>query len=379
MNPRVDYIILGAGGAGLSLLMRILDEPALAGKKIMLIDRGPKITNDRTWCFWENGEGYFENIIHHRWENLAVKHPKGTVKLSMGGYAYKMLRATDFYKYCFGRVNQSTQQVQLVYGNVTGIDAAEGRVTVDGFTYEAEYIFSSVLTKPPLLNKKQHYLLQHFRGWWIETESDSFDPEQADLMNFNVPQTQGCTFVYVLPLSRRQALVEYTIFSEKELEDGQYDEGLKHFLQHELNLTGYRIIDVENGVIPMTNYRFAGKDQKVIYIGTAGGQTKASTGYTFSNMQKHATRIVQGLMLKNPQLFTHPAPPRFRLYDSILLRVLREQKLSGADVFFSIFNKNPASTVFRFLDNESNLREDWRIMVKVPWRVFTQAALREIL
>ena len=378
MNEKFDYIIVGAGGAGLSLIMRMLNEASLNQKKILIIDRAPKSANDRTWCFWEKGRGFFEHLISHKWENLWVKHPKGDINLSMGGYAYKMIRGADFYKYCFGKIREAGNRIKIVYGNVTEILEQEGKITVDGLTYEGEIIFSSVLISPPKITGKQFYLLQHFRGWWIETEQDAFDPEQAELMNFRVPQTHGCSFVYVLPISPRRALIEYTLFSGEELTSKQYDDGLTFFLKHELKISGYNISEVENGIIPMTNYLFPAKQGKVIYIGTAGGQTKASTGYTFSNMQKHADRIVQGLVLNNPHLLEQTTPARFRLYDSILLRVLDEGKMPGADVFFSIFSKNPASRVFRFLDNDSSLADEAAIILKAPRRTFSGAAIREI-
>jgi lycopene beta-cyclase len=128
----------------------------------------------------------------------------------------------------------------------------------------------------------------------------------------------------------------------------------------------------------MTNYHFKEREGKVIYIGTAGGQTKASTGYTFSNMQKHARRIAKGLAQNDPRLLISPTPNKFRFYDSTLLRVLQEQRIDGADVFYRLFKKNPADRIFRFLDNESSLFDELAIMLSAPKRVFTVAALREL-
>ncbi len=378
MNSRYDYIVIGAGGAGLSLIMRMLDEPALNQKSILMIDRSPKTANDRTWCFWQKGEGYFEHIIHKKWSRLFVKNAHENVELKTNGYAYKMLRAADFYGWCFQRIKEASSRIQVLYGEVTDIAPNEGTVTLNGLTYTAEYIFSSVLPKPPQLTQREFYLLQHFRGWWIETEQDFFDPDTADLMNFRVSQKHGCTFVYVMPLTARKALVEYTLFTENELDSAEYDKGLKQFISDELGLKNYRINETEHGVIPMTNFHFTEKEGKVIYIGTAGGQTKASTGYTFSNMQKHATRIVKGLSTHNPSLLVNPTPLKYRFYDSTLLRVLKEQKMHGADIFFRMFKKNPADRIFRFLDNESSIWDDGAILFHSPKWVFTAAALREI-
>ncbi len=372
-----DYIILGAGCSGLSLAVRLIESGQFANKKILLCDKQPKNLNDRTWCFWEQQPGYFDNIIHHRWDTLFVKHPAGAINLNIAPYSYKMIRGLDFYNHCFSIINRA-KNVTVMYGEVSGIDAENGIVSSADEQYKADYIFSSVLLQPPSLQKGQFYLLQHFRGWWIETETDVFNPAEADMMNFRTSQQHGCTFVYVLPVTKRRALVEYTLFTEQELQPEEYDEGLKTFISEKLQLTNYSIHEVEHGIIPMTNIRFPAKLGKVIFMGTAGGQTKASTGYTFQFIQKQSAAIVAAL-IKNgiPQIAA--SPKRFSFYDSVLLRVLHERKLSGADLFYKMFLKNKASKVLRFLDNETSFTEELQIMNSTNKMVFVPAAIKELL
>ena len=375
MSESYDYIILGAGCAGLSLLMRLLDEPALQSKKILLIDRDVKVKNDRTWCFWEKGSGYFEPIVHHSWQQLYVKHYMGEKRLDMDAYAYKMVRGIDFYRYCFNKVKQSPN-VKLLYGEVAAINAVAGSLTVDGNSYSAGQIFSSVMLIPPVLKPGQFYLLQHFRGWWVETDYDAFDAGKADLMNFRTSQQHGCAFVYVLPVTKKRALVEYTLFTEDKLNDEEYDTGLKSFIRDELKIQSYHIEEKENGVIPMTNFVFPEQEGKVTFIGTAGGQTKASTGYTFQFIQWHSAQLVT--LLAQTQKITRQ-PLRFRFYDSVLLRILAERKVDGADVFYRMFLRNKAWKVLRFLDNQTTLAEEILIMHSTKKQVFMAAAMKEIL
>ena len=221
-------------------------------------------------------------------------------------------------------------------------------------------------------------MLQHFRGWWIETDADVFHPSEADMMNFRTSQQHGCTFVYVLPVTRRRALVELTLFTEQELKPVEYDEGLKTFISEELKLSNYTIHEVEHGVIPMTNIRFPAQQGKVIFMGTAGGQTKASTGYTFRYIQKQSAAIVAAL-IKNGIPEISASPKRFSFYDSVLLRVLHERKLSGADLFYKMFLKNKASKVLRFLDNETSLTDELQIMNSTKKTVFVPAAIKELM
>lgn len=378
MSKEYDYIIVGAGCAGLSLLMRMLDDPFFIAKKILLTDRVQKNLDDRTWCFWEKNTGYFESLIHHKWEQLFVLHKKGEVTCKMGGYAYKMIKGIDFYNHCFSQI-KSHKNVDVIYGETTGINSETGEVNIDGKSYSCQYVFSSVLPTNPILKKNEFYLLQHFKGWWIETEEEIFDPGKADLMNFRVSQEYGCAFVYVMPVSRNKALIEYTLFSEETLASEVYEQQLANFIKEELKIDNYGITYVENGIIPMTNYRFTPKDGKVIYIGTAGGQTKGSTGYTFQNIQKHSTQIVKALTISDEYLLAREPAAKFRFYDGVLLRVLHERKIAGSDIFYAMFSKNAASKVLRFLDNESSFADEIAIMFSTPKHVFGPAAVSQMV
>lgn len=372
-----DYIILGAGLSGLSLAVRLIQSGRFNHKKILLCDKQPKNLNDRTWCFWEQQPGYFENIIHHHYNKLWLKHPDGSIDLNIAPYSYKMIRGLDFYNHCFSIIHKA-KNITVMYGEVSGIDTENGILSSAGEQYKAGYIFSSVLLQPPQLSKGQYYLLQHFRGWWIETEEDFFNPAEADMMNFKTSQGHGCAFVYVLPVTKRRALVEYTLFTEQELQPGQYDEGLRTFIGQQLKLASYTIHEVEHGVIPMTNIHFPIRQGKVVFIGTAGGQTKASTGYTFQFIQKQSAAIVASLIATGTPIIAQP-PKRFMYYDSVLLRVLHERKLSGADLFYQMFLKNKASKVLQFLDNETNFWQELQIMNNTKKSVFMPAGMKEFI
>ncbi len=112
-----DFIFLGAGCASLSLLQRMIDSGKFSDKKILLIDRQPKNSNDRTWCFWEKEEGYFEGLVFKSWSNLLFIAGKEPLTLDVGSYVYKMIRGIDFYNHCFSKI--STQRnITVCYGNI---------------------------------------------------------------------------------------------------------------------------------------------------------------------------------------------------------------------------------------------------------------------
>jgi len=381
MTREYDYIIIGAGCAGLSLLMRIMDNDPGHTKKILLMDKSKKDTNDRTWCFWEKGSGYFEPIVSKQWDRLIFRNKDFSKTLDTGTYQYKMIRAVDFYNYCFERINKAPN-IDMVYSTVEEIRFKHGWYTVQTVAKTMEvktgFLFSAVYRGFPK-TKSTFSLLQHFKGWLIETDIPCFDPGQAVFMDFSVPQQWGTVFMYVLPLCPDKALIEYTVFSASALLPGQYDNAIRNYITAQLKISDFRITAIEYGTIPMTSHRFPFYKEGVYYIGTAGGQTKASTGYTFQFIQKQSAQIA-GALNKGITDLTgiQPAPSRFRLYDNILLRVLSENKMTGEQIFSTLFKKIPAEKIFRFLDNETTLAEEFPILNAMPPAIFGVAAIKQI-
>lgn len=372
-----DFIIAGAGCAGLSLLMHMVHSGAFKEKKILLVDKESKQKNDRTWCFWQKDPGLFDGIVHHEWPELLFCEKRFSGSLDLGPYTYKMIRGIDFYRHCFKVIRQQPN-IDIEFGDVAAINDDENgaTLTVKGNRYRAPYVFNSILKEKPALSAHHLWLLQHFKGWIIDTPSDHFNPRQATLMDFRIDQSRGTAFCYVMPFSPRRALVEYTLFTPSLLKDAEYDAGLRHYIGQQLGITNYTIAEQEFGIIPMTNFVFPKQEGHVINIGTAGGRTKASSGYTFQFIQKHSKALVNALVQTG-----RPHVPaehrRFHFYDSVLLHILYHNKLPGSEIFSDLFARNKASQVLKFLDNETSLLEELRIISTLPTVPFSKAALRQ--
>ena len=399
LQPRYDLVFLGGGCATLSLLTRLIESGACIDKRFLIIDPSDKKSNDRTWCFWEKGSGYFEKLVHHEWGELDFKQSGFSDSLDMGGYQYKMVRGIDFYEYCLN-VLHTSGQVDFLQDEITDwhvektdshdeITAARdqklifsggkmGRVQV-----KASVIFNSI---PPDLGKKQPgvvNLLQHFKGVIVESDQFNFDPNRATLMDFRVSQAEGATFIYVLPLSKNRALVEYTLFTADLLSADQYNQGIAEYIGEFLGVTNYKIIEEEFGIIPMTTQRFHWYANGAFNIGTAGGQTKGSSGYTFQFIQKRSAQLAALLQsssdwskLTSTLLKVSGDAERFHFYDRVLLYVLASNFCPGDEVFATLFEKNPAHRVFQFLDNETNLLQELKIISSLPTWPFLKAAIK---
>ena len=378
--PQYDYIIAGAGAAGLSLVTRMITRPYFRNKRILLIDKEEKNRNDRTWCFWEKEDSFFQSIVFHQWEQLWF-HGHGYDALNhIGPYRYKLIRGIDFYRHCFELIRAATN-VSVRYGTIDHIVSTDAGTWIEtgGEQITADYIFSSIIPERFRHKENEFHLLQHFKGWFIESDKPVFDPAAATLMDFRVPQNKGTTFVYVMPFSANNALVEFTLFSDALLPAEEYDLELRAFIRTQLKITGYTVKETEFGVIPMTNRHFPSRLNNIIYLGTAGGQTKPSSGYTFRFIQKHSARLVEAIEnTGKPLLAALPGERRFRLYDSTLLNILANKKMDGATIFTDLFRKNKMTDVLQFLDNETSLSQELRLVTVLPKKLFMRAAIQQL-
>ncbi|MDN5214179.1 lycopene cyclase family protein [Fulvivirgaceae bacterium BMA12] len=374
-----DYIIAGAGCSGLMLALELTNS-RLKDKSVLIIDQEKKNTNDRTWCFWETRENSLEHLVYKSWDVANFYSDDFEQEMDLRPYRYKMIRGIDFYSYVFQQISH--------YPNFEFLEAkideikTHGEVVTDQGRYQATFVFSSYhLVNTLNIPKSYQTLLQHFKGWVIKTDHDSFDPGKMTYMDFRVAYNRETRFCYVLPFSEKKALIEYTLFTDTLLEDKAYDEALKHYINNQLKIGDYQILEEEFGIIPMSDFPFPQTGGKnVINIGTLGGNTKASTGFTFLRIQKAVKRITKNLAdnkypLSPPSLTSK----RFRLYDSTLLNVLANETYPAKDIFTELFKKNGPTKVFKFLDEETNLLEEISIMNLSPKKQFIKAFFQQVL
>jgi lycopene beta-cyclase len=373
-----DYVIAGGGCAGLSLVMRMIRSGHFTNKKILLIDKEQKRTNDRTWCFWEKGDGFFEEIVYHRWHSLEFFGENFSKTLLISPYIYKMVRGIDFYEYCHREISRHSNIEQVIAdfgGTMEGEDGLLVILNGELQSVGSPVVFSSIALPGPD-QPGGIRLLQHFKGWVIESPGANFDPGKATLMDFRVGQQHGTSFVYVLPFAKTQALVEYTQITRALASEEVYDAELNSYLSQLLKLDSYRVIEQEFGIIPMSSEPFPFYRNGVYHIGTAGGQTKPSTGYTFQFIQKQSALLVDCLLNNKPLSDAHVLSQRFRFYDQTFLRLLYYGMLPGRKVFSDLFRKNDPNRVLRFLDNESSFADDLKIIFSLPPWPFLKAAMR---
>ncbi|WP_405512888.1 lycopene cyclase family protein [Streptomyces canus] len=366
-----DVVIVGGGASGLSLAHHLT---ATGSSTVTVVEApdGPRRPPERTWCYWERGSGDFAEAVSASWSRLRVHGADGrTITVDPSPLRYRMLRSTAFERLVHSRLARSPGSRVLRATADTVHDTADGAevfcTTPDGrtLTLRARHVFDS---RPPRsLPPARTQLMQHFRGWFVRTDAERFDPAVADLMDFRVPQPRhGLAFGYTLPLAPDRALVEYTEFSRAPLTTTAYEAALAHYCRDILGLGAFTVESAEQGVIPMTDARFARRTGPAVFrIGAAGGATRPSTGYTFAAVQRQS-RAVAAALRDGRAIVPAPHGRRALAMDAVLLRALDTGRVDGPGFFTGLFRRVPPERLLRFLDGDTSLSEEWGIGLRTP-------------
>ena len=363
MSESYNHIIIGAGAAGLQLMLGLLNDPDRQQESILILDPDDKKENDRTWCYWEEGSGLYDEIVHKEWHHGRFVTKKKNITLGMENYRYKMIRSIDFYRFALKQA-ESAKNVTWKKLKVETV-GQDNVVTAGSESFKGEYVYDSRITDNYKEDSSSISIAQHFLGWVIKTDEPVFNPEEFTMMDFRENKSENCSFTYILPFDENTALVEFTFFSENILPGNEYAELLQNYIDKVLGVR-YEILEEETGIIPMTNYPFdQGNKEKYMKIGTGGGWVKPSTGYSFRNSQRYIKKLLQNIKEGKPP-GQNLLSSRHRFFDTIFINVLRDDNASGEILFEKLYSHLPTRLVFRFLDEQSGIFEDLRIMLLYP-------------
>jgi len=364
-----DYIFTGAGCAGLSLVSLMSKDTFFDDKSILLIDAAPKNQNDRTWCFWSKTGVDAAEVAHRNWGSLHFKSNEVDKIESIAPYQYHHVKGIDFYQQIkheiCGKKNITWCQDEVLS---LYFDQEYGYIKTSSYVYKAPVIFNSILGLSELKSDSPQ-LYQHFFGYRIKTTAPLFDVQSVRLMDFTLSKHQNeVQFGYIIPFGSQEALVEFTEFSNRHLSDDAYRAELSAYLK-KMGISTYEIIEQEKGRIPMAVHNFQRQEKRMVNIGTAGGMTKPTTGYTFRNIQQDSRRLLEGL--KTGQIHANVrAHARFNFYDRLLLGIIRDEPQQVQKIMSRLFKRNKMRNILKFLDEQTNILEEIRIFFSIPWAPF---------
>ena len=376
-----DFIFAGAGAATLQIIQKLIQSGDFTEKQLLILERDSNKKNDRTWCFWETKTNtqWSEHIVKE-WDNISFRSSSLNLKEKISPLSYKMMRSASYYSSMRTLIEQHSN-IRLLYEGVVSFEEHESgvRITTNEKTYNTKLFFNSMLDWRAVQQQKRYPVLQqHFVGWFIKTQKPHFDADTATFMDFTVAQKGSTRFMYILPKSDTEALIEYTLFSKEKLKPAAYERELRAYLS-EKDIRDYTIEEQETGSIPMTCYPFAKQNSKhILHIGSAGGWTKPSTGFTFAFIERKATALVNFLK-SNTDMRTFEKRNRFWWYDLLFLDVLARHNHKGGYLFSRMFQYNKPERIFRFLEEKSTPKEEVKIMRSFPLGLFVGQVFRRLL
>jgi len=372
---KFNYIFSGLGLSSLLVLHEMLQNNVLQGKSVLIIEPERKDLNDRTWCFWEKNKGDWDDLVHKQWESAFFLTESHTIECLSDDFRYKMIASKAFYQAIIGKLKEN-KSINFIKDKVVFFQESKSQVVVNTQKeqFVSDYFFNSVLDISEVTSQTEYPLLQqHFIGWFVKTKQPVFSSKSAYFMDFTVSQKNNTRFMYMLPFSDTEALIEYTLFSPTVLKKEEYEQEIAQYLLVK-GIEDFEVVSKEMGNIPMTAYPFWKKNtNRILHIGTAGGWTKASTGYTFTNAAKQAKRLIEVLKQDEVDFRFFKKSNRFLFYDTLFVFVLHQDNALGKEIFSKMFTKITPEKILRFLNEESTLLEEIQIIWACPKMPFIKA------
>ncbi|QIN83452.1 hypothetical protein GBA63_13010 [Rubrobacter tropicus] len=378
------YVILGAGCAGLSLchylLERGVDEP------ILILDRKETFTDDRTWCFWDVEETPFSGRATRRWDSWAVRAGEREIVHTSARYPYLCLTGADFYEDALEKISARGNVTVRLGESVETLEELDDGVLIGtpAGSYLAGNVFDGRGLPPdsPVLKEARRepaWISQQFLGLRLRASRPTFDPDTCTLMDFTVDQGRGLRFAYVLPFDEREALVENVYLSRTGAPPETHRAELSAYLRDRYGLAegDYEAEGEEWGDIPMTSRRFPRKPgTRIRAIGTLGGETRPSTGYTFLRVQRYCRALAASVTGGggDPER-VHPR--RYGLLDRVFLRLLREQPERCPGIYARMFAGTRPDALVRFLTERSSPSDEAGLIRALPKLPFLRLAAGE--
>jgi lycopene beta-cyclase len=348
-----DYIIIGGGCAGLSLAYELEIHKKLEDKTLAIIEPRSEYKRDKTWSFWKVISHNFDDCVKKSWKEFSIKLPSNSKVIKCDNLPYQSIDSGLFYKKIIDKLEKN-KNIKF-FKNIKDLSINNA------------FIFNSV----PSLNDNRSNLWQHFYGIEIETNEDFFNDNTVDLMDFDCDQRNNVHFFYTLPFTKKRAMIETTWLSKKDESLKDYESQVKNYINY-LGIKDYKINFKEEGAIPLFHVNENKKNK--INIGTAGGMTRLSTGYTFLNIQEHCKYIRMNIEnIKDAKKYE--LGKKYHFLDKVFLRVLKKYPEKMPSIFSNMFSSFPVVAI-KFLSNKSNFFEDLLIILKMPKWIFIKALFK---
>jgi lycopene beta-cyclase len=239
---KTELLLVGGGLANALIARRILaEDPAFP---LLVLERAPVLGADHTWSFHESDltpaqHAWIEPLVAHAWPGQEVRFPRRRRRLETGYRSVSSARLHDVIAHALGE--------RLLLGADAVEITATGATLADGTRIEARAVIDG---RGDPGGGHLDVAFQKFLGLFVRVaqEHGLADPI---LMDATVDQRDGYRFVYTLPLSATELLIEDTYYSDgPELDRGALRQSILGYAARQ----GWEIAAVtgeEEGVLPI--------------------------------------------------------------------------------------------------------------------------------
>lgn len=369
-REHTDVAIIGAGIAGLTLASRIMQKDA--GLKVSVI--GPEDNRNQRLSFWidKKNAGNYQPFITHQWQTWSFNHSRsGHASHRACHQRYVSLDAKLYKKHL--RKQLFATGCHLQSASVTNIDIERANNVV--------YVRDEAITAATVIDTRapcipETTLKQQFWGSVVDLPRPH-GLAAPILMDFQVTPIakDGVTFVYVLPLTSSQLLVEATTFSTRLQAESDYqrcvsDWLLQHF-DYPLTIDDDKS---ESGLLPMGPV--TPLESGIPRCGMAGGAARSSTGYAFQGIERQAALMASQLSAGKQPETRSPFSRKTDWMDKVFLHVAKEHPAQLEILFMAMAQRLRGDEFAHFLSDTGGWMPSLRAIMVAPKLTFIRAALR---
>jgi len=368
-----DYIILGGGLSGLTLAYELNKQGCLENKTLCILEKRKEYSRDKSWSYWDFENNKFPSCVIGSWDSFSITFKQKTINITCPQSPYRTIDSKKFYDFVTEQLRNNNNITTIMDCDIQTIESHVIHTNKGG--YIGKVVYDSLID----LSYQTPTMYQHFFGCEVETDSDCFNENIVDLMNFDCPQDGGLHFFYTLPFSKNKALIETTWYSKTIKKQSEYQNEIDHYLR-EKNIKG-NITYSEYGAIPLNltkNNKESSSSKDYIKIGSAGGLTRASTGYTFQAIQSFSEQLASNVKLDRKLTAPNIRHKKYDFLDEIFLSVIEYEHKSMPIIFFNLFKNSDSITTISFLSDRSNWIQDLKVILSMPKLIFIKTLILNI-
>lgn len=259
-----DAILLGAGLANLLLAERLLEK--YPQKEILLLDENPSLPTEKTWSFHSSDMDpyawhWMQPLFSQSWDGYDIAFPR-------------YVRTFQNSKYASIRTSELLEKLKCKKNILWNTKVLSSKP--DGIETDKGFFSTKILVDGRGKTHAQPCGYQKFFGLNLRLKSPH-GLIRPLLMDVRIPQTDGFRFIYVLPWSESDLLIEDTYYSDtSEIHEASIEAEVLSYAQKQ----GWKIEAVLSKECAALPIPFFPASVSPMSTGMQGGFFHPTTGYS---------------------------------------------------------------------------------------------------